>query len=107
MSSRNGYLTNAQRRAAPILYRALQAGEMAIREGVRHAIRIRRRMLMTLASEPMVQVEYVSVCDPDSLEPLTRITGTVVLLGAIRLGSIRLIDNLLVRKKNVQRLSRR
>jgi pantoate--beta-alanine ligase len=107
MSSRNGYLTNAQRRAAPILYRALQAGEMAIREGVRNAIRIRRRMLMTLASEPMVQLEYVSVCDPDSLEPLTRITGTDVLLGAIRLGSIRLIDNLLVRKKNVQRLSRR
>jgi pantoate--beta-alanine ligase len=107
MSSRNGYLTNAQRRAAPILYRALQAGEMAIREGVRNAIRIRRRMLMTLASEPMVQLEYVSVCDPDSLEPLTRITGTVVLLGAIRFGSVRLIDNLLVRKKKVQRLSRR
>jgi pantoate--beta-alanine ligase len=106
MSSRNGYLTNAQRRAAPILYRALQTGEMAIREGITNAARIRRRMLMTLASEPVVQVEYLSVCDPHSLEPLTRITGTVVLLGAIRLGSVRLIDNLLVRKKKMQRLSR-
>ncbi|WP_447985299.1 pantoate--beta-alanine ligase [Nitrospira sp. Nam74] len=107
MSSRNGYLTNAQRRSAPVLYRALQTGEMAIREGVTHAIRIRRRMLMTLASEPMVQVEYLSVCDPHSLEPLTRITGTVVLLGAIRLGSVRLIDNLVARKRKVQSLSRR
>jgi pantoate--beta-alanine ligase len=107
MSSRNGYLTSAQRRAAPILYEALQAGERAIREGITDATRIRRRMLMTLVAEPMVQVEYVSVCDPDSLEPLTRITGTVVLLGAIRLGSVRLIDNLLVRSKKVQRRSSR
>jgi pantoate--beta-alanine ligase len=62
---------------------------------------------MKLVAEPMVQVEYVSVCDPDSLEPLTRITGTVALLGAIRLGSVRLIDNLLVRNKKGQRLSSR
>jgi pantoate--beta-alanine ligase len=107
MSSRNGYLTSAQRRAAPILYEALQAGERAIRESLTDATRIRRRMLMTLVAEPLVQVEYVSVCDPDSLEPLTRITGTVVLLGAIRLGSVRLIDNLLVRNKKRQRLSSR
>ena len=107
MSSRNGYLTNVQRRAAPMLYEALHAGETAIREGITDATRIRRRMLMTLVAEPMVQVEYVSVCDPDSLEPLTRITGTVVLLGAIRLGSVRLIDNRLVRSKKVQRRSSR
>jgi pantoate--beta-alanine ligase len=106
MSSRNVYLTGAQRRAAPILYEALQAGERAIREGITDATRIRRGMLMTLVAEPLVQVEYVSVCDPDSLEPLTRITGTVVLLGAIRLGTVRLIDNLLVKNKKEPRLSR-
>ncbi len=107
MSSRNVYLTSAQRRAAPILYEALQAGARTIREGITDATRIRRRMLMKLVTEPLVQVEYVSVCDPGSLEPLTRITGTVVLLGAIRLGPVRLIDNLLVRTKKEQRLSSR
>lgn len=107
MSSRNVYLTSAQRRAAPILYEALRAGERAIREGTTDATRIRRRMLMKLAAEPLVQMEYVSVCDPDSLEPLTRIAGTVVLLGAIRLGPVRLIDNLLVRTKKEQRFSSR
>ena len=107
MSSRNVYLTSAQRRAAPILYEALQAGERAVRDGLTDASRIRRRMLMKLATEPMIQVDYVSVCDPDSMGSLTRITGTVVLLGAIRLGPVRLIDNLLVRKKNKQRFSRR
>lgn len=107
MSSRNVYLTNAQRRAAPILYQALQAGEAAIQKGSKEGTQIRRAMLMKLAEEPLVQVEYVSVCDPDSLEPLTRITGTVVLLGAIRLGSVRLIDNLLARHKRGQRRSSR
>lgn len=107
MSSRNVYLTSAQRRAAPILYEALQTGVRAVREGITDATRIRRRMLMKLATEPLVQIEYLSVCDPDSLEPLTRITGTVVLLGAIRLGPVRLIDNVLVRKKKEQRLTSR
>jgi pantoate--beta-alanine ligase len=99
MSSRNIYLTAAQRRAAPILYQALQAGRMAIHEGSRDAARIRRAMLMKLAEEPLVQVEYLSMCDPDSLEPATRVAGSVVLLGAIRLGTVRLIDNLLVKAK--------
>ena len=97
MSSRNVYLTAAQRPAAPILYEALQAGGMAIHEGSRDATRIRRAMLMKLAEEPLVQIDYVSVCDPDSLDPATRVAGAVVLLGAIRLGTVRLIDNLLVK----------
>ena len=99
MSSRNVYLTTAQRRAAPILYEALRAGETAILKGSRDAARVRRTMLMKLADEPLVQVDYMSVCDPDSLEPLTRIIGKVVLLGAIRLGTVRLIDNLPVKVK--------
>lgn len=107
MSSRNVYLTSAQRRAAPILYEALQAGERAIRKGVTEVTRIRRRMLLKLATEPLVQVEYVSVCDSDSLEPLRRITESVVLLGAIRLGPVRLIDNVLVRKKKEPHLNSR
>lgn len=99
MSSRNVYLTTAQRRAAPILYEALRAGETAILKGGTDAGRIRRTMLMKLAEEPLVQVDYMSVCDPASLEPLARVIGKVVLLGAIRLGPVRLIDNLLVRPK--------
>jgi len=51
----------------------------------------------TIATEPLARVEYLSVCDPDTLVPLSRITGDAVLLGAIRLGRVRLIDNLLVK----------
>ena len=42
-------------------------------------------------------VEYLAVCDPDSLEPLSVVMDRAVLLGAVRIGSIRLIDNLLVK----------
>ncbi len=98
LSSRNQYLTPAQRRAAPVLYAALQAGRAAVRAGVRSASRIRRVMRDTIATAPLARVEYLSVCDPDTLEPLSRITGDAVLLGAIRLGRVRLIDNLLVKK---------
>jgi pantoate--beta-alanine ligase len=106
MSSRNVYLTVAQRRAAPILHAALRTGEASIYGGCNDATLIRRAMLRKLAEEPLVQVEYVSVCDPDSLAPLGRITGRVVLLGAIRLGQVRLIDNLLIKAKKTSRRPR-
>ncbi len=50
-----------------------------------------------LGSDPDVHLEYLAICDSKNLEPLTQVRGTVVILGAVRLGNIRLIDNLLVR----------
>jgi pantoate--beta-alanine ligase len=96
MSSRNVYLTAAQRRVAPILYRALQAGRDALKAGMRSGARIRRVMANRISAEPSVRIDYLAVCDAATLEPLTRVTGKTVLLGAIRLGRIRLIDNVLV-----------
>jgi pantoate--beta-alanine ligase len=97
MSSRNAYLTAAQRRTAPVLYSALVAGAAALRASHRSAAFIRRAMIKTIRSEPSVRVDYLAVCDPDTLEPLTRVRSRAVLLGAIRIGAIRLIDNLVVR----------
>lgn len=105
LSSRNDYLSPAQRRAAPVLYAALQAGCSAIRKGARAADRIGRLMRERVAQEPLARVEYLAVCDARTLEPVPRITGDVVLLGAIRIGAIRLIDNILVSR--AQRRARR
>ena len=96
LSSRNGYLTPEQRRAAPVLYRALRAGEAAIRGGTTSAARVRAAMRRIVAGEPLAREEYLAVCDAQTLEPLRRVRGRVVLLGAVRLGGVRLIDNLLV-----------
>ena len=97
VSSRNVYLTATQRRVAPVLYRALEAGKDALKAGVRSGARIRRAMVNRISAEPSIRIDYLAVCDAATLEPLTRVTGKVVLLGAIRLGRIRMIDNVLVR----------
>lgn len=97
LSSRNAYLSVSQRRAAPVLYAALQAGRAAVRAGVRSAAAIRRAMVRALKAEPKARADYLAVCDPDTLEPLRKATGRVALLGAVRIGRVRLIDNLLAR----------
>jgi pantoate--beta-alanine ligase len=97
LSSRNRYLTPAQRAVAPVLYEALQAGRAAILRGVRFGLPITRAMRKVIEAEHGVTVDYLAVCDPETLEPLPRVTKTSVLLGAVRLGRVRLIDNLLVR----------
>jgi pantoate--beta-alanine ligase len=97
LSSRNRYLTPAQRRAAPVLYEALQAGRTAILRGIRFGLQVTRAMRKVIETEPTMKVEYLAACDPETLEPLARVTNTAVLLGAVRLGRIRLVDNLIVK----------
>ncbi len=97
MSSRNVYLSPDERRIAPLLSQALRAGGQAIAGGMNNVAAIERIMRQTIEQEPTIHVEYMAVCDPDSLEPLSVISTRAVLLGAVRIGSIRLIDNLLVK----------
>lgn len=99
MSSRNVYLSADERRVAPLLSQALQAGKQMIVEGIRDAAAIEQRMRQTVEQAPDMHVEYLAVCDPDSLEPLSAVSAHAVLLGAVRIGSIRLIDNLLVNRR--------
>ena len=96
LSSRNVYLSPSQRQAAPVLYRSLQAGAHAIHHGIRSGSRLIRMMTRVIAQEPAAHIEYLAVCDPVSLTPLSTVSGKCVLLGAIRIGRIRLIDNLLI-----------
>jgi len=98
LSSRNDYLTAMQRRAAPVLYAALKVGRAALLAGTRSGVRIRKAMQRVLSSEPAVRLEYLAICDPETLEPLRRVKHKAVLLGAIRIGKVRLIDNLVVRR---------
>lgn len=96
-SSRNAYLSSTQREAAPLLYAALQAGRHVIRSGIRSVDKVRAAMADRLQDEPRLRIDYLAVCDPETLEPLAKISGRSVLLGAVRLDHIRLIDNVLVR----------
>ena len=97
MSSRNVYLNANERRIAPLLSQALRVGGGMIADGIRDVASIERAMRQLHQREPTIHVEYLAVCDPNSLEPLPVVAARAVLLGAVRIGSIRLIDNLLVK----------
>ena len=97
MSSRNVYLSPDERRVAHLLLQALRAGQQVIKGGTSDVAAIERIMCQTIQQAPTIHAEYLAVCDQDSLEPLSIVADRAVLLGAVRIGSIRLIDNLLVR----------
>lgn len=97
LSSRNRYVTTSQRQRALILYQALSAGKQAITGGLRRADLIEKKMAKVLGAGQGLSVEYLACCDARTLEPLARLRETVVLLGAIRIGGVRFIDNLIVR----------
>lgn len=96
MSSRNIYLSQEERKRAVTLYKSLRAGASAIRRGVTDGEAVRSTMVQVIATEPAMTIDYLAVCDPSTLEPLCVVASRVVLLGAVRIGSVRLIDNLLV-----------
>ncbi|MBX3349722.1 MAG: pantoate--beta-alanine ligase [Nitrospira sp.] len=96
MSSRNVYLSRDERGRAVVLYKGLQAGAKVIRTGETDARIIRSAMTQVILQESTITTDYLAVCDPLTLEPVSSVTSRVVLLGAIRVGSVRLIDNLLV-----------
>jgi pantoate--beta-alanine ligase len=93
LSSRNVHLSAVERRAAPVLHRALLAAREAWAAGERDAEALRGRMREVLAAEPLARVDYVSCADGLTLRELERVTGPALLSLAVVLGSTRLIDN--------------
>jgi pantoate--beta-alanine ligase len=93
LSSRNVHLSPEQRRAAPVLRRAVLAARTRWEAGERSAETLRAAMRETLTSEPLADVEYVSVADGETLDELDRVDGPALLSMAVRFRSTRLIDN--------------
>jgi pantoate--beta-alanine ligase len=93
LSSRNVHLSPDERAAAAVLRRALDAARHAWDGGERSGERLRRAMRDILATEPLAQVEYVSVADGVTLAELDRLEGPALASLAVRFGQTRLIDN--------------
>lgn len=96
MSSRNQYLNPAERRAATVLYRALQTAARAHAGGETDAEALRQVMASELAAEPLARREYVSVADPATLEELQGEVQQALASMAVFVGETRLIDNMLL-----------
>jgi len=95
-SSRNVYLTDSQRRQATRIYQALQHGQRLIVQGLHDPDQILQAVQDILQQAPDLQPEYVSLVDAETLEPIEKLSGRVLLAVAARIGSARLIDNIVV-----------
>ena len=96
MSSRNRYLSGPERQRALGLWHALQAASDKINSGETKVAAIEMEIKQTLLDHQIDQIDYAVVVNPETLEPIETMEGSAVILIAARVGSTRLIDNLLI-----------
>jgi pantoate--beta-alanine ligase len=95
LSSRNQRLSADERRAAPVLYRALKVAEQLIRSGDGDVAQVEAAARQVIEDEHAVRLEYLQIVEPREVQPVDRIDGPVIAAGAIWVGSTRLIDNVI------------
>ena len=99
LSSRNQYLTPDQRQQASLLYRGLQQAERRFRAGATFRSELLDAVKQELQCSPILQPEYIDLVHPETLLPLQRVEEAGLLAVAARVGTTRLIDNLLLRNR--------
>ncbi len=97
MSSRNTYLTEEQRTSALTLYKSLMMSQDMIKNGERDPGQIIKKVTTFITSHPNTEIDYISLCDPVTLDNLTStIKKTALMALAVKVGKPRLIDNMLL-----------
>jgi pantoate--beta-alanine ligase len=96
LSSRNVYLTPPERKLAPVLYKALLHGRELVEQGQTDpaVVELAMRKFIDASGGDVVDVDYLKALPADSLQSVDVLEGAVRLMGAIRLGDTRLIDNI-------------
>jgi pantoate--beta-alanine ligase len=96
LSSRNVYLSPEQRQQALVLNQSLQLARGLIQAGERDAAQIQELLVRTIGSSPGADIVYAEIYDAADLAEVERITGPVLIALAVKFGTTRLIDNLIV-----------
>lgn len=96
MSSRNAYLNQQDRIRALVLHRSLQHVQQQFQAGEFSAAKLIDAATEVFAGELQVALDYFEIVDPDTLDPVVRISQATLVAVAARVGSTRLIDNLLL-----------
>ena len=94
VSSRNRYLTAQEKKDAASIYKSLRKCEQMVKEGIRETEPIIAQMRKILS--PVSSIEYISIVDAQTLETIDKIAGTAIAAVAVKIGSTRLIDNILI-----------
>ncbi len=98
LSSRNRYLSAEQRAAVPAIYRALQATQDRVSTGEREVSILEASLQTELAAIPGARIDYASIVDAETLQPLALLDRSAVAAVAVYLGTTRLIDNIVLGK---------
>lgn len=96
LSSRNQYLTERQKKDAANIYKSLRTCRNLIDAGTTNTRQIIAEMQKILQRIPSAEIEYISIVDADTLESIDKIAGQVLAAVAVRIGTTRLIDNILI-----------
>jgi len=100
MSSRNTLLSPEEREKAAVIIESLREAKLAFKKGERNASDLTEIVRNRLAAEPATRLDYVDVVDRDSLQPIDRIGDNEVLIViAAFIGDVRLIDNVILNRK--------
>ena len=99
LSSRNAYLFPEERRDALALFRSLQLAREQVRTGERETSKIIKAMKAEISTKPTARIDYIEMVDAETLEPVTRMEGQVLVALAVWIGKTRLIDNVVLEKK--------
>ena len=100
LSSRNVYLNADERKAATVLFRALEAARGELAAGVRDSLELQAALHRTLSAERHARVDYAEIVDAETFEPIVRVSKACYILLAVFIGKTRLIDNLYVEPKS-------
>jgi pantoate--beta-alanine ligase len=96
MSSRNSYLKPDERKAAAVLYQALNLAKKLWQDGENDAGKIRREMTGVIQQRPLAHIDYISIADNETLEELDEVRPPALVSLAVKIGKPRLIDNLVL-----------
>lgn len=99
MSSRNTYLSPAEREQALVLYQSLKMAEAEILSGENNAEVIKQKIRQMINKKADTLIDYVEIVDSETLEFQTSIKSDVVIALAVKVGKTRLIDNIIVKVK--------
>jgi pantoate--beta-alanine ligase len=96
MSSRNRYLNADERKDAALLYASLQEAEILIAGGLRDSKKIISEMEKIIKLSNRAKIDYISIVDAQTLEEVEQVEGKTLLAIAVKIGSARLIDNIII-----------
>ena len=96
LSSRNQYLLDEERKAALVIPRSLNLAEETVKNGERNISKLKEMVINEIKKEKLVEIDYVEIYDCPSLEEVDEIGDIALLAVAVKIGTTRLIDNIIL-----------